>query len=322
VDESVVSEPRVLAVRATPAEAAPMGNVSYEALWVDADGPVIDAPLTFHQCLARKPLAELGPVSQECLRSESEDLVLLGTGVEAQGSIVTNACELFGPTPPTPEPGEPPGRPVDADTTGGYSLPLRVTGPGVSPVFFEQRIRCPLPGAGQLQSAELTRRYRRNENPEIERVELVHENGDAVDLDVNAPTDVSRGERVTLRVHWPACPIEAECGDGVCSEGEDRFSCRVDCIQEKGCKGKEAYVFFDPQSREIVERSEAIRVAWFTSDGRLQEERTGVEEASDALDSENTFTAPGASGDVNLWIVLRDSRGGVGWQQLQLHVTE
>jgi hypothetical protein len=39
-----------------------------------------------------------------------------------------------------------------------------------------------------------------------------------------------------------------------------------------------------------------------------------------ARESDNAFTAPTRAGDVRVWIVLRDERGGVAWRALRLRV--
>ena len=62
-DQGLVTAPRVLAVRAVPAEAPPGARVELSALVAGAPADGLEWAL----CVARKPLTELGPVAQECI---------------------------------------------------------------------------------------------------------------------------------------------------------------------------------------------------------------------------------------------------------------
>src|SRR5262249_46392906 len=62
-----VSAPRVLAVRAEPPEAEPRAKVKLSALYADHTGTLSEGKLDWALCLARKSLAELGPISRACL---------------------------------------------------------------------------------------------------------------------------------------------------------------------------------------------------------------------------------------------------------------
>jgi hypothetical protein len=101
-DESIVTTPRVLAIEAEPAEAAPNRPVRYRALVADASGVRTDLPLSWFHCLAQKPLAELGPINIDCLYAERGKLAPLGAGQEIEATLPANACALFGPNPPMP----------------------------------------------------------------------------------------------------------------------------------------------------------------------------------------------------------------------------
>lgn len=231
-----------------------------------------------------------------------------------QASLPRDACETFGPTPKTPKPGEPNLRPVHPDTTGGFYQPVRVAG--------RDAPTCALGGATQEQSAAYNRRRRPNENPQLDTLVLVHPDGSEQPLsaaDSEPVLTVAAGERVRLRASWPDCPLEPSCGDGICSLGE--LDCADDCGDAHGCTGSEPYVYFDPLSRQLVDRREALRVAWFASDGAFDHERTGRSpEEADEASTENAWRAPDEPGDVRLWVVVRDDRGGVGWGSYQLQV--
>ena len=88
----------------------------------------------------------------------------------------------------------------------------------------------------------------------------------------------------------------------------------------EACGGSERYVHFDPVTRALVERAEAMRVSWYATDGSFREVRTGRGRDELARESDNVFTAPARAGDVRVWIVLRDERGGVTWRALGVRV--
>ena len=129
---SLVTEPRVLGVQATPAEGAPSASVTFTALVVDDNGPIANAAIAWDFCDARNPLANLGPVSPECLEPGDVNLVPLGSGPVASGAIPAIACRQFGPEVPEVMGNETPGRPVDPDATGGYYQPVSLFIPSSS----------------------------------------------------------------------------------------------------------------------------------------------------------------------------------------------
>jgi len=99
---------------------------------------------------------------------------------------------------------------------------------------------------------------------------------------VDAPAEVSAGQTVRLVATWPAAAAES-------------------------------YVAFAPGGSALVDRREALRVSWFTSAGELGDEHTGRAESDLSTSTETTWQAPAAPGPVRLWVVLRDSRGGVAF---------
>lgn len=260
---TLVEAPRVLAVRATPAEAMPGETVTVEALFVDAKGTRVD-PVRWSLCVDRKPLAEAGTIASSCLTT--------GVPFSAALTVPTDACRQFGPERPEPKPGEPSGRPSDPDATGGYYQPFRIDA-GSSVTFGELRIRCGLAGATQEQSVDFALRNKPNANPKI--------------VGLDAPSTAARGSVIDLRVAWDAA---------------------------------ETYPYFDPVARAIVDRREAIRVSWYANAGAFGSERTGRASDDRTLDSSNTWRAPSSAGDVTLWVVVRDDRGGVDFRALTLKV--
>jgi hypothetical protein len=322
-----ITGPRLLAITATPAEAEPKAKVTFRALYVDPQGERSAGELAWAFCTARKPLTEQGTVSPECVLEAGPDLAALGSGAAISGALPDDGCRLFGPDRPAPVAGEPVGRAVDPDPSGGFYQPvrLRVRDGAVSTAIGAARLACGISGALPEQSVEFSKRYRRNENPAIAALAIARSGSsmivapDAPGADVGAT--VARGERVVLRAAWDACPTSPACGDGVCGADEDLMGCEVDCKAPKGCAGSEQYVWFDPVARTVSLRREAIRVSWFTTAGTLDTDTGGLaEDEADRADTDNAWTAPSEAGEARIWLVVRDDRGGVGWQSYRVRV--
>ena len=315
---SIISAPRVIALRSDPPEAAQGERVQVTAAIAAPDGsqPEVD----FALCLDRKPLTELGPVSAECLVSPEEvpDVVTpLERGESTPLGVPPNACTLFGPERPNPKPGEPAPRPVDPDQSGGFHQPVlawledEVT-------LGSVRLSCPLSGASRDVTIEFNQRYRRNENPGISSFERVLPNGSGEALGADTPS-ASPGEQVRLRVRVPGCPSEPVCGDGICGAREDRTNCAQDCDNPKGCGGAEPYVVYDRESIALKDMREQLVAAWYATDGRFAVENSAPEPGDlEALD--NVWTAPTTPGRVLFWVVVRDDRGGVDWRSGELRI--
>jgi hypothetical protein len=290
-DLSLVSNDRVLAVVAEPPEAGEGDRVALSALIASPLGSSALASYSF--CLTRKPLSELGPVDPSCLSGTGE-LVDLGRGARVEGVIDRGACSLFGPRRPTPEPGQPAGRPVDPDPTGGFYQPVMATLPGQSTVLGGVRLDCGLPGADRDQVIEYNQRHRPNLNPAVERLELL-DAGSWLALTPETPQPVVAGQRRILRVSWPSCTSDASCA------------------------GAETYVVLDPESGALADRSEEVLASWYTSGGGFDEPRTG---AADVLapQAENIWQVPLEPGPAAVWVVLRDGRGGIGYANYRFQV--
>ena len=330
-DLSTISAPRILAVQSQPAEAGPEKLVTTRALVAAPDGakvPFIDWEL----CIDRKPLTELGPVSPACLSRTGNAAIQvpLGSG-DSVGpfEIPRDACSLFGPTPPPPKANEPGGRPTDPDVTGGYYEPLVAFLGSSDKTLGMVRLDCGLPvGVPRDALKDYNARHRPNENPAIDAFSM----GTAAPLTDIPPDDgssspevVSPHEHLTVRATYAACPRTPVCGDGQCSAGEtkDQDSCPADCPDDtaKGCTGAETYAWYDGTSHTVVDRREGIAVSFYSTDGAIDDRRTGVAATDpDQSHVETGWTAPGRAGDVVLWAVIRDDRGGVSWQRYRLRV--
>lgn len=321
---SEVDAPRVLGMQSLPAQAAPRGKVDYRILVANSDGTVDTPSVDWSYCTHAKPVNELNDVADDCF-GEGDQVIPIGSGDVVTGTMPTNACRQFGPDIPQTAPGEPPARPIDADSSGGYYQPviLKIDVDGVLiQTLGETRITCGLANSTGSQLEEFTLRTKPNENPKLTQVSAPSE-GDAVLEDGGAtPLTVSAGSLVTLRASWPSCPEEPVCGDGMCTSGENISNCGEDCATNPvGCQGPEVYAYRDPASSSIVGRHESMRVSWFATQGSFDDDRTGQEESEYQLtDSDNRWRAPRTAQDVSMWVVLRDARGGIDWQSFRIRV--
>ncbi len=299
---SLITETQVLAISSEPAEAAPGEAVQLSALAAVPRTDSGSAKLSWGLCLARKPLTELGPVNPACIQAPGaapNTLVDLGSGDTVPATLPMDACRLFGPSLPEPMNGEPAGRPVDPDPTGGFYQPVSVT-------LFDNsvttlgavRIFCPPSGLDQEQSADYNAAYRRNRNPLFDQIAAVDGRGDASPVpDEPGALRVVAGERVTLRATWAVCKADV------------------------ACSGAETYPVFNADSRQLDTHHESIRVSWFASAGRFDNAVTGRDENEfDIPNTENGWLAPAQTGTTRLWLVIRDARGGQSFRSFEVTV--
>ena len=118
--ESQITRTRVLAVRGEPPETRPGEAVTYSLLVATPAGPALAPRASWAFCTAPKLLTENGAASAACLGAGALPLADGAPRIEAV--TPADACELFGPEVTSAEL-----RPRDADLTGGYYQPLRVT---------------------------------------------------------------------------------------------------------------------------------------------------------------------------------------------------
>jgi hypothetical protein len=274
---SVVTEPRILAVQATPPEARPGEVVHLAALAVSEAGTLTE-PLSFGFCTSPRPLVEANVVNADCLGPGGAVAPIAAGSQEADATLPLDGCLNFGPDTPPQQPGQPPFRPRAPDVTGGYAVPVRVTlGADVEAVALV-RLRCNLTGASSQSAVDFARRYRPNTNPSFGAIAL--RAGDAgVD-----PGAVPAGAEVTLSVSWAADQVET-------------------------------FVVHRPTDDTLEDRRESFRVSWFTTGGVIPVVTTGRAEDDLGTDTSTTWLAPDA-GSGTLWAVLRDSRGGSAVQAL------
>src|SRR4051812_2186977 len=298
---SLIEQPKVLAVQAEPAEAAPGEAVRLQALVASPEVNAKAPQLAWGLCFARKPLTELGPVNTVCIQAPSgapDAILSLGSGASVKATLPRDACRLFGPSLPEPMNGEPAGRPVDPDPTGGYYQPVTVTLGSIT-TLGAVRIFCPPSGLDLDQAAAFNSNYRRNQNPALTRISTVSDDGiiSALPSSSEAPLSVHPGQIVQFQTEWAAC-----------SDAES-------------CTGAETYVVFNADSRKLDTKHESMRLSWYASAGTFVDAVTGRDESEFALTStSNTWTAPPRATDAQIWLVLRDSRGGQSFQSFIISV--
>jgi hypothetical protein len=183
-------------------------------------------------------------------------------------------------------PDPPPGglRPADADPTGGYYQPLRVDLPGAATAFGLSRILCDLPNASRSVATTFANRYVPNANPQLLPVSATR-GGLPVSL-----AALPAGSRVVLQASWPAGSAET-------------------------------YARYDGVSDTVTTKREAMSIAWYASAGTLDTESTGRAEDDPTLSTDNGYATPITAGPAHVWVVLRDSRGGVDFADVPVDVT-
>ena len=299
VKASRVDQTRVVAVRATPAEATPGQMVNWQAVVVAPLQHQANTQIQWALCQAPRNPSDSITVTMTCLGDPDVPGPALGdggvtpptvtslpgmTGSVAQAVIPSDACRKIGPEVSAMGAGGVKQRPPDADITGGYQLPLRLVAfdasggdPRVDVSFDRQRVHCNLANAPAEAARDYAKRYKANQNPELQAIALAGVVGAA---DGSARYQVPRGTKIPVQLLWPDA-------------------------------ARETYVLFDPVQRAVVERTETLDVSWYTNGGEFERDRTTQD--GDAPSSSNTLVLDqGAVGPVTLWVVLRDERGGVG----------
>jgi hypothetical protein len=180
-----------------------------------------------------------------------------------------------------PEP--PPGmfRPRDPDITGGFYQPILVSGTS-DPVIVLERIRCDLARAPVDVATAFRMQYVPNANPKLVDV-AAQIDGAPVPLDSLPPS-----RAVTLTASWTAA-------------------------------SRESFVVYDLETASLATAEEALVVSWFASGGSFESGRTG-ETAAGGNEAQNRWTTPGTDKRAMLWVVLRDSRGGMDYRSYSIRI--
>jgi hypothetical protein len=266
-----VTAPRLAAVRFDPPEAPPGASVTATPFVVSPDGRAAPA-IDWSLCLVPKPTTVNDVVDPSCLQPGGTT-PLSTTAAPQPLTLPSNACRLFGSDTPPVTAGQPPAQPRAPDVTGGYYQPVRADLDGAAAIALA-RIRCALAGASFDVAAAYAAAYTANKNPSLTPL-VAYAGGAPVALDAIAARSV-----VTLAVGWTA-------------------------------DSPESFPVLDPVAQALVTHREAMTVSWLASDGVFAAANTGRAEDDPALFATTTWTAPSTPGPVHLFVVLRDSRGGV-----------
>ncbi|HSY41192.1 MAG TPA: hypothetical protein VLA79_16750 [Polyangia bacterium] len=292
--QSLVIGPRFLAMRGVPPEAAESGMVTYDALVVDTNGTVANAAFGWAQCLIPDPPANGNDVSSGCL-SIPDDTTAPSPTFTAP--LPADACTLFGPETPPPVKGQPPTRPADPDTTGGFYQPVRATwqsdaGPELA--FALERITCPLANAPTDIAGQFASTYVPNNNPTVADL-MLDPAGAMTSLYVARQTaapqaaTVSAGQKVTLQADF-------------------------------GADSAETFVHWNVSTLSLDMQRESLSLSWFATGGAFEHDATGRSQSEMETFTQNAWTAPTTSGPVYFWTVLRDDRGGVDFAAAEIDV--
>jgi len=292
---SLVAGAEILAIRGTPPEAVESAAVVYDALAVDLTGTVAAPAIGWAQCLEPNPPANGNDVSNACLTIPDD----AGPSPTFSANLPDNDCTLFGPQTPPPQKGQPPARPADADTTGGYYQPIRAvwnSGDAGDLISFTlERILCRLANAPVDAAAQYAAGYVPNSNPQLADL-LLDPAGAATPLFASgqtaapSPGTVSAAQKVTLQADWSPA-------------------------------SQETFLVWDVISLSLVMQTESLRLSWFATGGTFGHDATGRSATETETFTQNSWTAPPTAGPVHFWIVLRDNRGGLDFAEAEIDVT-
>ena len=199
---SLVTERRILAIKAEPPEVRPTHAATFTALVGSPDGTEASPAIDWALCTTPKPLDENNIVASACL-GDGDGLTAVGSAAPtAMATVPANGCALFGPDPPPAMPGQPPLRPRDPDVTGGYYQPLRARAGDVT-AFALERITCDLAQAGADLAVQYAMTYQANQNPTLTPLGATV-NGAPVALDA-----LPAGQPIDFTVGWPDASAES-----------------------------------------------------------------------------------------------------------------
>ncbi|HVZ71333.1 MAG TPA: hypothetical protein VHJ20_03075 [Polyangia bacterium] len=296
------TDPRILAVRGVPAEAPAGTPVTYDILAANVDGRIANPAVAWAECNQRKPPADGNAVGAACL---DETLVPVDmTGPTYMAPILSDACKLFGPQPSVDK-NNVAIRPSDPDVTGGFYAPIRAeltVGGATSIAFALERITCTLANVPADAAAQFNMLVTPNQNPILTSLTL-DPDGSPSALYVRDPKGAAPPPPTTP-VTWV--------GSGATFDLEMAWS----------ADSPESFPVWNVQTLTLDMHREAMSASWYVTAGEFQHDRTGRAETETDLTTRNQWTAPvvTASTNVHLWIVLRDSRGGIDFAETTIEV--
>ena len=285
VHASRITAPRVVAVRGTPAEARPGETVTLTATVATPAGVGNDAQIDWIACETPRATTESATVSPRCLDDAGALAMLtMERSTTVTVTVPSDACMRIGPQTPSVGQGAERVRSPDADITGGWQLPVRLdlaVGDAHETLFARYRVRCQPPDVPGATAVDYARRYRNNVNPALAGVFAVVDNDTralARDAAAGSATEVGGPRDVPILALWNADSVER-------------------------------YVRVNPETRALDERTESLEIAWYTARGWF--ERDGTTPDGTGTVTVNVLHRDAGDGEVRVWVVLRDERGGV-----------
>ncbi len=280
---SLILAPRVLALRSEPAEALPGQAVTLRLLRAAPVAAPPAADLEWAFCTTAKPPVDDNVISEACLGDAAQVVAAgLAAALPVLAALPADGCAQFGPELPPARVGDPPARPREPDSTGGYYQPVRARLSHQATIGLV-RIQCGLAGASAELAAAYRQRYQPNRNPQLLQLEL-SDLADGMPLRADA---LPRGHVVQLRL-----TVTAE--------------------------SAEHFVVLQPETQTLVEQTESLQAAWFATAGSFALAHTAALPGQAELRSR--WSLPDQPGPAALWVVLRDSRGGVDWLELAVAI--
>lgn len=226
---SLISGPRVLAIRSEPAEVFPGESVTLTLYAADVQGALTEPSIEWALCTAPKPPVEIRTISEACLIDGA--LRLPDSAQTITAVIPEDACARFGPDLPPQGSGDPAPRPRDPDGTGGYYQPIRAKLGALLAVGMV-RIRCGVASTTAEVAARFRREYVPNRNPFASTLW-------AEQRDMPIPlTQLPADTQVTLKLSIPQA-------------------------------AQESFLLFDVASQALVAKKEPLRVSWLSAHGQL-----------------------------------------------------
>ena len=80
----------------------------------------------------------------------------------------------------------------------------------------------------------------------------------------------------------------------------------------------ETFLYYDRAPQRLIDQRESLRVSWFATSGTFPVDATLAD--SDATSATTIWTAPSTATEATVWIVLRDSRGGMAVETRSISV--
>ena len=290
---SLVTGPRILAVRGTPAEATPGAMVTYDILAVDVTGTVAAPDVGWAQCLLPDPPAFGNDVSDACLAIPDDAgpaaHIQRGSGGERLLDIrASDAAGHEGAAAQPPRRSGPHGWVLPAGARrGGRSTGLLA--------FALERVTCRLANAPPDVATQYATEYTPNQNPSL--AGLVVASGGAVtpmyaagQAAPPAPATIGAGQKAILQADFS--------GDSA-----------------------ETFLVWDVVQLKLLQQRESLRVVVVRDGGGFVHDVSGRASDDPETYTQNSGRRQPSRARCICWAVLRDNRGGIDFASAEIDVT-